>query len=388
MGLQRRAVLALLAVATPAAADTFGGFSGVDAPYLINQDRECTPLVVTAGKAAGTPACSKVAADELLRLSIKTPIVERGAKATFAATASGKTLTVTNSAGDVVVTWDASDPIGKVVEVYKSQYDDRLAVAYTVRRLGKDVTDVVAFVLVKTTGTGGGSAATTPITTTPTTAPVTVEDPMVTKAVELARKAPKAKAIAAWQSVLAIDPAHSESAYRIAALQAGAKQTADAIATLTKLAASTRGDVIDWLVEARFDAAFTAVRADPKFRAAVGLDRKGTTPYERLMGFGGQWVQTATCGEQPGVEFTTLRDRTFKVRITIHCSGSRLDQTYRGTWRIDGGGQVVLALPPAPGQPQSAKDEAACVFEKSGDEDALHCNLGHDLEFVVLPTLR
>jgi hypothetical protein len=46
----------LLAVtAGPAAAETFGGFSGVDRPYLVNSDKVCTPLVVTAG-AAKPPA--------------------------------------------------------------------------------------------------------------------------------------------------------------------------------------------------------------------------------------------------------------------------------------------------------------------------------------------
>jgi len=32
--------------------------------------------------------------------------------------------------------------------------------------------------------------------------------------------------------------------------------------------------------------------------------------------------------------------------------------------------------------------DAACVFEPQGDEDALHCNLGHDVEFTALPTRR
>ena len=391
--LQHRAVRwALLAVATPAAADYVRRSSRAsDAPYLINQDRVCTPLVVSAGAATGVPACTKVPADEIAKLSIKEPIVQRGAKAVFAASASGKTLTVTNKSGDPVATWSATDPIGKVVEVYASQYEDRVAVAFTVRALGKDVTQVVAFTLVKTTGTATPTP-TPAITTAPThptpTAPVAIEDPKVTKAVGDARKAPKAKAIAAWQSVLAIDPAHSESMFRIAALQAGAKQSADALTTLTTLAASSRRDAVEWLVEARFDAAFAALRADPKFRAAVGLDRKPATPYERLMGFGGQWEQTATCGERPEVQFTTQRDRSFKVRIKISCNGSRFDQSYRGTWRLDDAGQVVLALPPAPGQAPSDKDEAPCTFEKTGDEDALHCNLGHDLEFVVLPTRR
>jgi hypothetical protein len=379
----------LVAAATPAAADTFGGFSGVDVPYLVNQDRVCKPLDVKDGAATGTPACAKVEADEIARLTIKPPQVQRGAKATFAATVSGKTLTVTKGS-DTVVTWNAFDPISKVVDVYASQYEDRVAVAYTTRRLGKDVTDVVAFVLVKTTGkttiTPPGVAPVTP-PQPPTTAPP--EDPKLTKAVDAARKAAKGKALAAWQSVLALDADHSEAQFQIAKLQVTAKQTADAIATLEKLAKSSRADAIDWLVEARFDAAFATVRADAKFRGAVGLDRKPATPYERLMGFGGQWEQTGTMCDQAEVHFTALRDRTFKIRVKSSCSGSKYDIPFKGTWRLDDAGQLILMMKPAPGEAPSKKDEALCRFEKAtGDEESLRCNLGHDIEFVALPTRR
>ena len=83
------------------------------------------------------------------RTSIVKPPAAEGS---FKATSSGKTLKIANKAGDVVVTWDAPDPIGRVVDVFASKYEDRVAVTYTTRRLGKEVTDVVAFELVKTTG--------------------------------------------------------------------------------------------------------------------------------------------------------------------------------------------------------------------------------------------
>src|SRR5689334_16125314 len=105
-------VMALALVAAPAAADTFGGFSGVDKPYLVNQDRVCTPLSVANATASGVPSCEKAAADVVAKLSIKDPIVQRGPKAAFDATASGKTLTVTKKSGDKVVTWNAPDAIG------------------------------------------------------------------------------------------------------------------------------------------------------------------------------------------------------------------------------------------------------------------------------------
>ncbi len=374
-----------------AAADTFGGFSGVDAPYLVNRDRVCRPLAVVNGTATGAPSCDKdVSADVIAKLSIKDPIAQRGPKATFAATASGRTLTVTKKAGgDSVVTWTAPDPISKVIEVYASQYEDRVAVAYSLRRLGRQVTEVVAFELVKTTGrtTPKTATPTTPdATPPPATTPPPPADPKLTKAVTAARRASKGRALAAWQAVLAIDSEHSEAQYQIAAHKLAAKQKADAIGALEKLAKSSRSDAIEWLVEARFDKAFASVRADPAFRAAVGLDRAPKTAYERLMGFGGQWEQTGTSCEAPEVNLTVKRDRSFRLRVKSVCRGSVFEQPFKGTWRADGDG-IVLTLP-TKGKQASDKDEAPCAFEKARDEFALRCTLDRDLEFVVLPTRR
>lgn len=389
MAMQKALAVTLLLLAMPAAADTFGGFSGVDKPYLINQDKICAPLSVKDGTASGAPTCEKAPADTVAHLSIKEPIEQAGIKATFTAKAAGKTLTVSKKTGEAVVTWNAPDAIGKVVAVYASQYEDRVAVAYTTRVLGKEVTNVVAFELVKTTGRTEPTPTptTTPDTTTTTpTTPAPPADAKLTKAVEAARKASKGKALAAWQAVLAIDPQNSEAQYRIAALQVGAKQTAEANATLAKLAASSRADAIEWLVEARFDKAFAPVRADAKFRAAVGLDRKAQTPYERVMGVGGQWEQNGTSCETPEVQLTTTRDRTAKVRIKTVCQGRTSNLTFKGTWRTEGQG-VVLTFP-TKGQKVTEKDEAKCEFEQEHDEDALHCVIDQDLEFTVLPTRR
>lgn len=380
-----RAVLAvgLLAVtAGPAAAETFGGFSGVDRPYLVNSDKVCTPIVVTGGTAKGSPTCEKAGADVVAKLSIKDPIVQRGVKANFAATAASRTLTVTKKTGDKIVTWDATDPIGKVVEVYASQYDDRVAVAYTVRRMGKEVTDVVAFDLGKPT-----QATPVPdpnvVTPTPNVAPV---DPATTKAVMAARKAPKGKAVAAWKVVIAIDPAHSEAHYRLAAAHLAAKAKPEALTELTMLAESKKPDAIEWLVEARFDPAFASLRADPTFRIKVGLDRKGTTSYEQLMGLGGQWEQTGTSCDKPEVRFTATRDRVVRIRVKSSCGGQVFDLPFKGVWRIEGN-RVVLTFP-TKGQQVSAADEAGCQFEAVGDEDSLRCKLDRDIDFVVMPTRR
>jgi hypothetical protein len=374
-----RLALVLLAVASPAYADTFGGFSGIDRPYLVNQDRVCTPIVIADHAAAGMPKCQPAAADLIAHLSIKQPIVQRGAKASFVASASGRTLTITRKTGEPIVAWDAPDPIGKIVDVFASQYDDRVAVAFTTRRAGKEMTDVVAFDL----GQAQQHVDPTVVAPVAPVTPVVKEDPKVIKAVEAARAAAKPKAVAAWQAVLAIAPAHSEAHYQLAALHAAKKETGEA---LTELAALTAADAVEWQVEARFDAAFAALRADPKFRALVGLDRKPATTYERMMGFGGTWEQTGTSCDKPEVHVVASRTRAIKIRVKSACEGSQFDITFKGTWRTEN--DTVVVVIPTKGKAVSAKDEAPCKFEPIGDEDSLRCAIGRDLEFQVLPTRR
>jgi hypothetical protein len=402
MSMRTAVVLALVITgpASIAAADSFGGFSGVDRAYLVNQDRVCTPIVVAGGSAAGAPKCTKAAADAIAHLSIKPPIVQSGAKASFTAQASSRTITVSRKTGGVVVTWDAADPVVRIVEVYASQYDDRVAIAYVVRRVGREVTDVVAFDL----GQGQAGIKATPPTKDPAPPPVkdpadpadpakhpdapadaASADPKVVKAVAAARAASRPKALAAWRAVLAIDGVHGEALFRVAAAEATARRPAEALAALAALAGSGRGDAIEWLIEARFDPAFAGLRADAKFRSTVGLDRKPATTYERFLGFGGQWEQTGTSCDRPEVRFTATRDRRFKLRVKTTCEGSVFDTPFKGTWRIDGD-RVVLALPNQ--GKVSAADEATCGFEGAGDEDAMRCSLGRDIDFIVLPTRR
>jgi hypothetical protein len=401
-GLSGLACLVCFVCFVPAArADSFGGFSGVDRPYLVNQDRVCTPIAVANSTAAGAPKCAKAAADAIAHLSIKPPIIQSGATAAFAVQVAGRTITVSRKTGGTVVTWDAPDPVVKIVELYASQYDDRVAVAYNVRRAGKEVTDVVAFDL------GQNQTAVKDPTVPVKDLPVPVKDPTadpaklapgdpstsappadpkLVKAVADARAAPRAKALAAWKAVLTLDPAHAEALFRSAVAELAGKHPGEALASLLALAGSGRADAIEWLVEARFDPAFAALRSDPKFRAAVGLDRKPATTYERFLGFGGQWEQTATSCDRPEVRFSAARDRTFKLHVKTACEGSIFNTSFKGTWRI-AGERVVLQLPNQ-GKQLTAADEAACGFEVAGDEDAMRCSLGHDIDFVVLPTRR
>jgi len=369
-------------------ADTFGGFSSIDVPYLVNQDRLCVPLEVANGQATGSPKCEKAPADDIAKATIKPGVVQSGAKATYAASAAGSTLTITKD-GSPVVVWKTPDPIGKVVDVFASTYEDRVAVTYTTRALGKETTSVVAFTLVKTTGRDPN--ATTPSKAPGATiaAPVATpkDDPAVTKAVDAARKADKKKALAAWQAVQALDPDHSEARYRIAVIDASAKNTADAIKLLGELANSARGDAIEWLVEARFEPAFAAIRSDAKYRAAVGLDRPAATAYERAMGFGGQWEQTGTSCDTPEIRLVLKRDRSVKLNVKSSCNGQVYDIPFKGTWRLDDADHLTLIMP-TKGQAASAKDEAPCALKKHGEEDQLHCVVGKDLEFDVLPTRR
>jgi hypothetical protein len=186
--------------------------------------------------------------------------------------------------------------------------------------------------------------------------------------------------------VLALDGAHAEALFRRAAAQIDGKHAAEALASLAQLAGSDRADAIEWLVEARFDPAFAPLRADPKFRAAVGLDRKPATTYERLMGFGGQWEQSGTSCDRPEVRFIATRDRNFKLHVKTACEGSVYDSSFKGTWRASGE-RIVLQLP-TKGRQTGAVDEATCGFESQGDEEGLRCALGHDIDFLVLPTRR
>ncbi len=397
-------LLALLcASASPALADTFGGFSSKDRSYLVNQDKVCAPLAVEAAAAKGAPACDKAAADRLAQLAFKPAEVQRGPKATFSASASGRSLIVARVGGGEVVRWESMDPIGKVLEVH-ADHEERVAVLYQVRRMGRDMTDVVAFELRKSgrgqqpgqpgtapggappeggkPGTAPGGAAGTP--GAPGASPnAPVADPAVDKAAAAARKAKGKAALAAWQRVLELSPQHAEAHYRRAALSLAAKDKAAALAALEALASSTAADASEWRVAARFDAAFASLRADAGFRKSVGLDRPSKDPYEKTMGTGGVWEQSGTSCDSPTVAMTFTRDRKFRLNVKSVCEGMVANAKFAGTWRVEGAG-LALVLP----NRDADADVVRCTFEPAADEEALRCPLEEDLQILVLPARR
>ena len=375
-------ILALVAIPSVASADTFGGFGGNEDAYLVGRDQICTPLKVSGGKAKGVPSCSKASADQVANLSVKTAKAVRGLDASHTASATGRKLEI--SAKDaVVVSWESPDPISKVNDVYVSKYETLIAVEYTVRRGGRDMTDVVVFDTGKRSGTATQPTETKPAPTETATTPPPTESPALKKAVKAARKAKGKAAIKAWGKVIALDAEHSEAQYGIALAQAKLKKKELALAALETLAASQRTDAVEYLVQARFDKAFAALRADPRFRAAVGLDTEKAGFYVRLMGNGGTWEQAETSCDTPGVRLKLEQSRTFKLTITSTCSGARYEDTFKGKWEAKDP-QLVLVLP------NKGRDDEAfpCQLQRDGDEDAISCVLDQDLSFVVRPVRR
>jgi hypothetical protein len=372
-------ICALVALPSVAAADTFGGFGGNEDAYLVGRDQICTPLKVSGGKAKGVPSCAKASADQVANLSVKTAKAVRGLDASHTASATGRKLEI-SAKENVVVTWESPDPISKVNDVYVSKYETLIAVEYTVRRGGRDMTDVVVFDTGKRSGT---TATPQPQPTETATTPPPAESAALKKAVKAARKAKGKAAIKAWGKVIALDAEHSEAQYGLAIAHAKAKKKDLVLAALETLAASQRTDAVEYLVQARFDKAFAALRADARFRAAVGLDTEKAGFYVRLMGNGGTWEQAETSCDTPGVRLGLKQDRTFKLTITSTCSGARYEDSFKGRWEAKEP-QLILVLP------NKGKDDESfpCQLQRDGDEDAISCVLDQDLSFVVRPVRR
>jgi hypothetical protein len=379
--MKRLALLALL-LATPAAADSFGGVAGNEKSYVIGREKVCQPLAVSGASARGVPSCRAADTDELAALSLKSPTPERGGGAEVRATAKGQTLTITRKDGTAVVTWTAVDPIASVVDVWRSTYGRIIVVEYTVRRAGREVHEVVGFDV----GVGGKEpTAPTTVTPPPTTvdAPPAV-DPAVEKLAAKARKTSGKAAFAAWNKVLAADPDNAEAHYRIAAAYAATKTPLSALSSLESLSKSPRPDAAEWLIEARFDKSFLKLVDNTDFRSVVGLDRAPSSTYERLMGMGGQWEQSVIPCDRPEIKLTLRRARTFKLELSSVCSGMRERLSWTGTWSHTTTQTLELRLK----KPKGGFDAAPCTLTRDADEDVLTCHLDADLAFEARPVRR
>lgn len=387
--------VAVLGLAGAAQADSFGGVAGNEKVYVVGRDKICAPVVVSGGKATGAPTCRTAPTEEIAGLSLKSPAPERGSSAEVKAAARGSTLTVSGKDGAALVAWTSFDPILSVVDVWRSTYGRLVMVEYTVRRGGRELHEVIGFDL----GVGGKGPSTGPEPGGPTgpvspvgpTGPVTEPpelpgapaDPAREKLAVKARKAKGKAAIAAWAKVLALDPDNAEAIYRTAAAHASTKQGPAALDELELLTRSPRGDAPEWLVEARGDKAFKAMLGEPRFRAAVGLDRKAGSVYERIMGLGGVWEQSLVPCEKPEIVVTFGRDRVARLTLRTACEGQREKGAYKGTWAVTKG-TIELRLP----KPGGGHDIAPCRLELVADEDQLTCQLDEDLELVARPVRR
>ncbi|MBK7072762.1 MAG: hypothetical protein IPH44_10705 [Myxococcales bacterium] len=380
------AVAATLTLAVGVAeADSFGGIAANEKSYLVGASRVCSPVVVTAGAAAGSPACHAAPADEVARMSTRLPSAERGPKAALTATAKGRALTVAGADGAAVATWTSADTISRVVDVWQSPTGRLIVVEFVVRRAGRELHDVVGL----DRGLGRGEPPATPPSTEPPTAPpptdppTAVVDPQLARVVAAARKAKGKTALKGWLIVLSLAPDHPEALYRLAAIDAAGKRADAAIARLEALAQSKAPDALEWLVDARFDKAFAKLVGAPRFRAAVGFDRAATATYERLMGLGGEWEQPLAPCDRPELRLTLRRDRRFTLQLRTSCQGSRDKVTYRGTWAATGDA-LTLQLP----KPDTGDDQIPCRLAVDKDEDVLRCQVDEELAFEARPSRR
>jgi hypothetical protein len=374
-------VASVVISASVARADTFGGFAAKGALYLLGTDKVCQPLVVQNAMATGVASCQITPLDQVAAQRFAVGTDQRGTTAEFTAQTNGTTLTVSQS-GVVAVTWENTAPMGKVQWVQASRYGDRIAVGFAIRRLGRDMTDVVVFALSKKVADKAPDV--TPAATDAPPPPL----PAATQALLKKARGYKGKAaVKAWGLVLQDQPELAEARYGVASGAAQTKDIATAMQQLQSLraAVSKDGTAIEWLVAARFDKSFAALRDDAAFRKVVGLDASDApSAYEQVMGFGGSWEQTGTSCESPTVAMVFTRERTVSIRVRSMCQGMSVDSRFKGTWKTTAGPVVKLSLP----NKDKAADAVTCNFEMVGQEQGLVCPLDEELVLRVLPARR
>jgi hypothetical protein len=383
-----RAALAAIAVAVPgvALAGPFGGFAP-DGRYLAGGDRLCEPVEAERAQ----PRCAAVSAADVAKLRLERPAPERGARARIAATARGTSVRLAPASGEPR-TWDAGVPVGRVVATYLNKAGTTAAVEYESRFGGRLVIEVIGVRVPSPRATNAKPAAEGPAPPTPSSAPTLAEKEQKALAEALARGARElgrkrhARAVAAAGEALAIWDESGGALYLLAAAEMGRKKREEALAALERLATSSDPEAPEHRVEARTAKAFAPLRADPRFRRAVGITpdpKRPPTAYERAMGLGGVWEQRLIACEQPEVKLRLRRPgRKFILRIKGRCGGPAETTFLDGIWATKGSDVLHLTFPN-----RGADDEGLrCAIERCRDssgEDCVRCRVDEELEFLL-----
>lgn len=385
-----------LAVPGVALADTFGGFTARGGKFM-QSGQVCSPVrgdfdtpkcVAPSGKPAFALGLEQVGDKKLVEVR------KKGTKLEVLAMDDGRRLFL----------WDSGEILTGVGKVYVDSTGCFVAVEYSLRLGGKTVSRSVVIALKKALQVGPQTMPSTgdpaqpnlgkPGDTGPTlvSAPVVVDLPpdflkAMKSGVKWAARRKHSKAIASFNDALKLVPNQPEALYRLARSQYASKDSVATQKTLLKLSANKGQEGIKWRVEARFDKVFKALRPDPAFRKAVGIDRvpgEKISTYERLVSLGGKWEQEAMNCEQPRVNLSLLRNkkRRFDLVIRSECQGNRETTRLDGSWLASQEGKLQLRFPNT-----GANDEGLiCNVEVCSDasgEDCLRCKPEPDLEFLL-----
>lgn len=385
------AVVAVVVLMIPSAASAgpFGGFAR--GKYLVDGERVCDP--VTSPRA--NPRCKKLGAAAVARLGAKKPSPERGGDARFTARSRGTAIEVLDGAGSQVFRWDAGTPVGRVVAVYVDRAGSMAVIEYESRFGGRTVVDAVG-VKLPAADQSAARPKTDPDAAKPKPRPSgsvpELDDDQQKKLEAALRKARRslarrrhARAIAEATEALAIWSDNAEALYILAAAQLGKKDKNAALATLEKLATSSDPAAPEQRVAARRAKAFASLRADPRYRKAVGITadpNRPLTAYERLMGFGGKWEQRLIACDQPEVKLSLRsKARRFILKIRGRCGGPAETTFLDGTWKAAGTDELALTFP----NPGAGDETLSCQIERCRDssgEDCVRCRIGED-EFLL-----
>jgi len=383
-------------LAATAEAGTFGGFSRDGKSYLEGPDRICQPVA-----RAGAPSCRKAGKDEVTKLGVRMGTPQRGSTATVVAEVSGGSAIAVKDARSkaLLVEWKAIDPVARILAVHLADGGGLVAIDYEARVTGRTVGQTVVLALRGKTASDASQKPQKPAgpvagpAGAPAPPPAATLSPADAKAVatsvksgagQLKKKKWK-EAEAAYRKALATAGDQAAARFGLAAALAQQKRKPEALAELRLLARSPLADGPEWLVEARSSAHFVALREDPDFRLAVGIDRDPNRPpsaYERLVGPGGAWEQTGQPCQSPTVSLKLDRKtKKFVLLIRVKCQGE--DETTRlgGTWGASGQADVSLTFP----NPGGADEKLTCKLSDAGREDSLQClieDIAMDLRVV------